>query len=163
MQRETKRIDPYESSIGTGVIGRMADALTGKGHNVGSFSVDRFSVALVGQPGVTTAPMIVEDDGISEFHLEDLESMIGNLHNNTPHDSGFFGEMWSDALMAAVDTNKLLAAELDNVATNTTFPDSYLSRQLETVARLIETREARGVDTDIFYVEIGGMMIHSIK
>ena len=43
MQRETKRIDPYESASGTGVLGRMSDVLTGKGHNVGSFSIDRFS------------------------------------------------------------------------------------------------------------------------
>lgn len=43
MQRETKRIDPYETASGTGILGRMADILTSEGHNVGSFSVDRFS------------------------------------------------------------------------------------------------------------------------
>lgn len=53
MQQETKRLDPYQTSSGTGILGRMSDVLTNEGHNVGSFSVDRFSVALVGKPGVT--------------------------------------------------------------------------------------------------------------
>ena len=45
MQREAKRVDPYNTVSGTGVLGRMADHLSNNGHTVGSFSVDKFSVA----------------------------------------------------------------------------------------------------------------------
>ncbi len=156
-QRETKRIDPYDSDAGTGVVGRMADILNGLDHNVGSFSVDRFSVALVGTPGVTQTPMIVNRYGVPSVYLgDDLAQTLPLLHNATPPGSGFFGETWSNELMTSLGTNALLGQELDDVTTNTPFPTSYLSTQLQTVARLIATREARGVDTDTFYVEAFG-------
>lgn len=161
-QRETKRIDPYDSDAGTGVVGRMADILNGLGHNVGSFSVDRFSVALVGTPGVTQTPMIVNRYGVPSVYLgDDLAQTLPLLHNATPSDSGFFGETWSNELMTSLGTNALLGEELNDVTTNTPFPTSYLSTQLQTVARLIATREARGVDTDTFYVEAFGYDTHS--
>ncbi len=156
-QRETKRVDPYDSDQGTGVIGRMADILNGLDHNVGSFSVDRFSVALVGTPGVSLTPMIVNRDGVPKVYLGDeLAETLPLLHNSSSPDSGFFGETWSNELMSSLETNNLLGAELENVTTTTTFPTSYLSIQLQTVARLIATREARGVDTDTFYIETFG-------
>ena len=160
MQRESKRLDPYELSGGTGVVGRMADELVRRGHNVGSFSVDRFSVALVGVPGASGAPMIVNRNGIPEVYLVDaVEENLGKLHNRTSADSGFFAETWSSSLMNSLGINELLLTEMQEVSTNVTFPESYLSLQLETVARLISTREARGTDTDTFYVEIGGECI----
>ncbi len=135
----------------------MADVLNGIGHNVGLFSVDRFSVALVGKPGVSETPMIVNRNGVPSVYLdEELGSVVASLHNATPPDSGFYGETWSDELMKSLGTNELLSAELEGIETNTTFPTSYLSVQLATVSKLIATREARGVDTDTFYVEIGG-------
>ena len=159
MQRETKRIDPYDSFDGTGVIGRMADILGGVGHNVGSFSINGVSIALVGEPGVSETPMIVNSNGVPEVSIDDkMEKLVLSLHNSTPPESGFFGEMWSDALVKSMGTSKLLRTEIESVATNTTFPSSHLGRQFETISRLITTREARGVDTDTFYVEIGGKL-----
>ncbi len=156
-QQETKRIDPYDSNVGTGVVGRMADVLNNLDHNVGSFSVDRFSVALVGTPGVSQTPIIVNRHGVPSVYLSDeLAQTLPLLHNATQPSSGFFGETWSNELMTSLGTNELLGQELDGVTTDTTFPTSYLSVQLETVARLMATREARGVDTDTFYVEAFG-------
>lgn len=37
MQMEARRVDPYDISSGTGVLGRMADVLNKNDHNVGSF------------------------------------------------------------------------------------------------------------------------------
>jgi hypothetical protein len=157
MQRETKRVDPYEATSGTGVLGRMADVLSSTGHNVGSFSVDRFSVALVGKPGESSPPMIVNNRGIPQVYLDDTKDILPKLHNASQADSsGIFGETWSSSLIKSVGTNELLRNELNNINANVEFPDSSLGRSLETVSRLIASREARGVDVDTFYVETGG-------
>jgi hypothetical protein len=156
MQREAKRVDPYDTSSGTGVLGRMSDVLSQNGNNVGSFSVDRYSVALVGKPGISDAPMIVNRNGVPDVYLDDTIEYLSSLHTETAPDSGYFGETWSASLIESLGTNEVLSAELKNVEIGTTFPNSYLASQLQTVTRLIATREARGADTDTFYVEIGG-------
>ena len=156
MQREAKRVDPYDTSSGTGVLGRMSDVLSQNGNNVGSFSVDRYSVALVGKPGISDAPMIVNRNGVPDVYLDDTIEYLSSLHTETAPDSGYFGETWSASLIESLGINAVLSAELKNVEIGTTFPTSYLSTQLQTVTRLIATREARGADTDTFYVEIGG-------
>ena len=156
MQRETKRIDPYETSRGTGVLGRMADVLTRDGHNVGSFSVDRFSVALVGKPGVSGSPMIVNRYGVPEVHLDDTKAILPHLHNTTQPDSGYFAEAWSASLMDSIATNELLRSELETRTTQVEFPDTYLGSTFETISKLIATRDIRGVDVDTFYIERGG-------
>ena len=158
MQRETKRVDPYKSTGGTGVLGRMTDVLARKGHNVGSFSVDRFSVALVGKPGGSEPPIIVSRSGVPEIYLDDTEADLTKLHNTSDVDSGIFAESWSSSLINSIGTNKLLSTQLANVATHVQFPSSSLGRSLETVSRLIATRHVRGVDVDTFYIEKGGKL-----
>ena len=153
MQRETKRIDPYESSSGTGVLGRLADVLFESGHNVGSFSLERFSVALAGSPE-RSQQMILDRNGVPEIYFN--SDLIKDFHTSTTYDSGFFAETWSSEFMNAINTNGLLSSEIQGTNLNTNFPSSNLSRNLKTVAELIATREARGVDIDTFYVEIGG-------
>ena len=156
MQRETKRIDPYETSSGTGVLGRMADVLIREGHNVGSFSVDGFSVALAGKPGEAGSPMIVNRNGVSTVHLDDTKAILPHLHNITQSNSGYFAETWSSSLMDSIGTNELLKSELEKAATHVAFPDTRLGSTLETVSKLITTRDIRGADMDIFYIERGG-------
>ena len=156
MQRESKRLDPYDTSSGTGVLGRISDILSSNGQNIGSFSVDRYSVALVGSPGMTAAPMIVNRNGVPEVYMDDTQDFMTDLHRATSHDSGIFAETWSASMMESLGINHLLSSELQDVSTHTVFPNAYFASQLQTVARLIATREARGVDTDTFYVEIGG-------
>ena len=90
MQQESKRVDPYDHADGTGILGRISDVLTKLGHNVGSFSIDRFSVALVGKAGVTDAPMIVGRNGIQESKMGEIADIFSLLHNKTDSKSGFF-------------------------------------------------------------------------
>jgi len=162
MQEESKRIDPNNRFSGTGFLGRMADALTKTGRKVGSFSVGRFHVALVGIPGLSDSPMIVNGNGIPlVFMSKGMSGTVKTLHNATKADSGFFAETWSDYLMQSLATNELLSRELQNLETTNVFPNSNLGNQLSTVSRLIASREKRGVDTDMFYVEIGGFDTHS--
>ncbi len=162
MQRESKIIDPYDTSSGTGVLGRMADILTGYGSNVGAFSVDRYSVAIVGQPGVSATPMIVNRDGVPPVYVgKSTKQVMRNLHNSTYYDSGYFGDMWSAAFIDSLNINEVLKNEMDGIQVQTEFPSSYLSTQLKTVSKLIASRNARGVDFDTFYVEVGGYDTHS--
>lgn len=156
MQRETKRVDPYEISSGTGVLGRMTDVLSREGHNTGSFSVDRFSVALVGKPGISDAPMIVDRRGVPQVYLDDTKDALSRLHNITDTNRGVLADTWSSSLMKSIGTNELLSDELQDLTTQVTFPDTYLAQTLETVSRLIATRDVRGVDVDTFYIETGG-------
>jgi hypothetical protein len=159
MQRETKRVDPYEASSGTGVLGRMTDILTREGSNIGSFSVDRFSVALAGKPSISDAPMIVDRGGVPQVYLDDIKADLAKLHNISHLDSGIFADTWSSSLMESIGTNDRLSAELESVTTQVDFPNSYLGQSLETISRLIATRHVRGVDVDTFYIEKGGKSI----
>ena len=159
MQQETKRVDPHDIYSGTGILGRMADVLSESGHNTGSFSVDRFSTALVGSPVYTGSPMIVNRNGVPDLYLDDTKELLSDLHKATTYDSGYFAETWSSELISSININDLLGSELDKVTLDTEFPNTNLARQLKTVAKLIGTRSARGVDVDTFYVEVGGKTI----
>ncbi len=157
MQRETKRIDPYGVSTGTGVLGRMADVLTREGVNVDSFSIDRFSVTLRGRPAQSDPPMIVGRHGLPRINLgSDIKNALPILHNITSFDSGVFSDTWSAALIDSIGTNDLLRSEIEGATTQVQFPNSYLGNMLATVSRFISTREARGSTTDTFYIEIFG-------
>jgi len=162
-QAETKRVDPLNKQTNTGVLGRMTDILVKKGNVVGSFSLDRYSVSVLGTPGVTSSPMIVSSgSGVTPFYASNtLRGLLPTLHEQSQVDSGYFSESWSSTLMQSIDVNDLLSSALLNVSTSSVFPNTYLGRQLRTVARLIATRNQRGVDTDTFYAEIGGFDTHA--
>jgi hypothetical protein len=100
--------------------------------------------------------MVVNRNGVPDVYLDDTTDYLASLHNETANDSGYFGETWSSSLMESLGNNEALGTALRNTQVGIDFPDSYLARQLETVARLIATRETRGVDTDTFYIETGG-------
>ena len=162
MHKEAMTIDPYESNIGTGVLGRMTDILNEKGHHVGSFSVDGLTVALVGKPGISDSPIVISYQGVQEVHLDSTQSELSQLHNETHPDSGVFAEMWSSMLMKSIGTNNLLGRQLDDLTTYVDFPESYLGNSLETIAKIISTRQDRGVDVDTFYISQKGkhMSVH---
>ena len=159
MQRETQRIDPYNIKTGTGILGRMTDVLASKGHNIGSFSVDSYNVAVVGEPGISDAPMIVNRNGIPVVKLDKtVDNMLGKIHNNSESESGIFAEMWSSTLLDSIGTNKLLSSELDSIQSTQEYPGhNKLAESLETISKLIATRDVRGVDVDTFYVQVTGM------
>lgn len=136
MVRETNRIDPYDISSGTGVLGRMTDVMSRAGHEIGSFSVDGLSVALVGKPGVTKAPVIVGRRGVPSVYLDETSSVLSKLHNESETESGIFAETWSSSMMEAIETNDLLRAELDGMESYVEFPNTPLGNSLETVSKV---------------------------
>lgn len=117
---------------------------------------------MVGKPGVTESPIIVNNRGITSLNLDETKDKVAGLHNTSQVDNGIFADTWSSSLMKAITTNDLLSNELDSRTTTTEFPNTYLGNSLSTVARLIATRDVRGVDVDTFYVERGGMYIFDI-
>jgi hypothetical protein len=64
-----------------------------------------------------------------------MNSMITSLNEATAHDSGVFGELWSSKLIKSIANNKNIY--------NATFPNSGLGRQLQMVAKMIDSREVR--------------------
>ena len=160
MHREAMTIDPFEINIGTGVLGRMKDILSEEGHNVGSFSVNGLTVALVGKPGVSDSPVVVGREGVQEVYLDATRSELAKLHNKTRPESGVFAETWSSLLMESIGTNDLLGEQLDGLATFVEFPESNLGSSLETISKIIATRDDRGVDVDTFYISHPGKNVH---
>lgn len=149
----------------TGVLGRMADALTRKGLNVGLFSIDANSISLVGSPGVSPSPFILSQGGVSRFNngasSDTMDVTITSLNEATAHDSGVFGELWSSRLLKSLSDNQNFYDTLADKTTNTAFPNSGLGRQLEMVAKMIDSRVERGSDADMFFLATGGWDTHS--
>lgn len=165
MQEAAQRIDPLKAEDGTGVLGRMRDALTRKGLNVGAFSIDVNSISLIGQPGVTPTPMIISNSGATQFNeapsSASMDGAINLLNGETKAESGVFAEQYSDVLLKSLSHNQLLYDTLDGMETVTEFPTSHLGRQLEMAAKMINSRHARGTDADLFFLSTGGWDTHS--
>jgi uncharacterized protein (DUF1501 family) len=165
MQREAQRVDPLKEEDGTGVLGRIADALTLQGLNVGAFSIDVNAISLLGYPGISPAPLILSNGGVSNFNYgpssSTMNDMITSLNEATSHDSGVFGELWSSKLVKSIADNQNIYNTLQGKTTKTTFPTSSLGRQLEMVAKMIDSRAERGSDADVFYLETGGWDTHA--
>jgi len=165
MQREAERVDPLKEADGTGILGRIADALNKKGRSVGTFSIERNTISLIGTPGLTSTPFILSRSGVSKFNnrasSESMEADIAAINNATAPESGVFGDYWSETLVKSLSHNKLLYDTLSDKQTDITFPTSYLGRQLEMVAKMIDSRAERGSDADMFFLSTGGWDTHS--
>ncbi|VEU38256.1 unnamed protein product [Pseudo-nitzschia multistriata] len=120
MQKEAKRVDPYDTFVGTGVLGRAKDVLTQKGHVVNAMSVNGASVTLTGTPGLSTSMTVVSSGGVSPFGKRpnhekyfELERYAEELNAEVDLFSSVFGETWSDHFVNGVEEafnfDKLLA------------------------------------------------------
>eukprot|EP00804_Cyclotella_cryptica_P009369 CCRYP_018076-RB/>CCRYP_018076-RB protein AED:0.03 eAED:0.03 QI:374/1/1/1/0.94/0.9/20/617/4181 len=165
MQREAQRVDPLRKEDGTGILGRIADALTKKGLNVGSFAIDVNAISLIGTPGVSLSPFILSRGGVSKFNYDassdKMDAIITSLNGATTHDSGVFGDLWSSKLVKSLSDNKNLYDTLADKTTNILFPKSQLGGQLEMVAKMIDSRIERGTDADMFFLQTGGWDTHA--
>jgi hypothetical protein len=132
MQQEAQRIDPWDTVQGTGVLGRMCDNLSAKGYSPQPITVRRqeidllviaclsknailFSfcleiqvedatVATVGVPGESIEPLIVSEDGLTEFAPQaeggdfDVRDFVEELNAATKLHISLFGETFSQRL-----------------------------------------------------------------
>jgi uncharacterized protein (DUF1501 family) len=123
------------------------------------------TISLIGSPGVSPSPFILSQSGVSKFNngpsSATMDVAITSLNSATAHDSGVFGELWSSKLHKTLFDNKNLYDTLSGKTTLTAFPTSSLGSQLQMVAKMIDSRVARGSDADMFFLTTGGWDTHS--
>ncbi len=162
-QDEVNFVDIFDTQAGRGVLGRMIDILTKNGMKTSSMSVSGIANALVSK----LSPLFVLDPYNYEKvnpipWAEDILGQIKVLNNANKLGSSLFGDAWSSLLIQALGENKLLYDAITSTQLNTgEFPDTWLAQELEVVAKMIKTKNIRGSDRDIFYVDIGGFDTHS--
>ncbi|KAL7543207.1 hypothetical protein ACHAXR_012486, partial [Thalassiosira sp. AJA248-18] len=162
-----KLLDIHDEYAGTGVCGRMLDVLTQAGKQVNAFSLKGEEALLVGEPGEGVGPYIVSGDGLSALNedpsIENMNDVILAINNASTADSGLFAEQWSSKLCDIFVKNALLKSELDKTSLATSWSsDDDTSREFQIVTRIMQTREARGVSRDIFFIRMGGFDTHQL-
>lgn len=170
-QMEVQRLDILEELSGTGVGGRLLDVLKSKGFSTNALSTSGIEPALSSAfspllvvPSVDGFEKIdpMSFDRISDTTIHNqYTSRIRDLNSATNIGSSLFSETYSSLLQKSLDDNNLLYDALKSVTLNTTFPDESTAEGFDTISRLIKTRNVRGVDRDVFYVDQGGFDMHS--
>jgi uncharacterized protein (DUF1501 family) len=172
MTRETKTIDPKSFSEGTGVLGRLSSVLQTKGYKTGSVAIDRASIAVDPAKDKNPKPKIVSRLGVNTFDVKpesetlDLLSYAEELNAlPSPHDS-LFGQTWSKEFISGVRAAELLQSQIENVSLGAHWPKNEWELethgyQLSMISKLIKSRSLRGVDRDVFYVQMDGWDHHS--
>lgn len=173
MQEETRKVDPYNSAPGTGVLGRAAGVLTRQGLTTNALSIDNPSVAVNGFPGESPDPLIVSRSGAKSFNpgsgdqsYLDFATYIENLNNKTTSQSSIYGETWSDIFFSGIQDSERLKASMASVPLPTTIWDpneegSELYQKFSTIYKLIKSRADRGSDLDVLYTSFGGWDHHN--
>ena len=167
MQEEAKRLDPMDVGVGTGVLGRLSDALAKRGYQPSSISIDESSIAVTGTTGTALSPTIVGRDGVAEFNKRpsgeaDIRTEAEKLNRgHVMSSSNVFGELWSARLSRALWESDTLKAQMDAITDLSETPDENLAEKFETTLKLMMTRDERGADRDVFYVSIGGFDTHN--
>ena len=165
MQLAAQQVDPMKQKSGTGFLGRMRDAATKQGRSVGAFSIDWGAAATSGMPGVNPSAVILSNNGVTKFNekpsTDDMVTTIKKLNEDVTPESGSFSDLWADHLTTAIINNEKLYNTLSVKTTLNEFANEHLSRQLSMVAKMIDAKDDRGVDGDVFYCSKGGFDTHS--
>ena len=165
-QSEVQKMDIFEAQAGRGVGGRMLDVLSKNGFNANAVSVDSISEALVSSFVdllVISSDEYEKFDPISSFSSDPnvLFNKVSELNKATNLGSNLFAETYSSILHKGLAENLLLYEALQSTSLDTTFPDSSISDQFQTTAKMMKTKDVRGVDRDIFYVQMNGYDTHT--
>jgi len=186
MQEETKKVDPYDTEDGTGVLGRARDVLEANGHVVDAINIDQSSIALEGVPGAASFPFVVPRNGVNTFAerpTEDLRSWVNRrgeeyfpmedytalLNGKVDGFSGMFAEHWSDTIIKGISDGAALKNDLEVLANSSAaiwesagpYQGSNLGQRLKVVSELMQTHDSRKTDRDMFYVEFDGFDHHN--
>lgn len=180
MQHETAKVDPYDEEDGTGVLGRVKDVLSGKGYIVNAISIDGSSIAVEGKVGKSPPATIIGRSESQTFASRpeseksfDIEGYSEKLNERVDEFSGIFGETWSQKFMTGIDEAKKFetyfnaSALNDSIWTNSGTPKYDGEGEKEhwekwaTVTKLIQTRNMRNAERDIFFTTLGSWDHHS--
>ncbi len=156
MNEQIEKMDINKARPGSGIGGRMVDILIKNGYSAGTVSVYGIAEALVSD----LASLFVADP--FDYQLFNPMTWAQPLWNTVKHlnkfsnlGSGLFSETWSNMLLQSLGENALLYNAISTTQVDTNFPETKLGKQLETIAKLIKTKDSRGTDRDIFYARHG--------
>ena len=141
-----------------GAGGRMADELSAKDYITKSFVIQ--PKVWPWSQGFQTPIQNIGDQGPVTFgRYDELRGVIGNI---TSHRNGnIYMEEYLKDTVDAIESSEYLSSILDATEPATDYQDeSALGRQLIQVAKLIQARNARNAERDIFFVRLGGFDTH---
>lgn len=170
-QEHTRRIDPFALERGTGVLGRMADALYSTDYKTSGVSIRDSTITLAGTPGYSPQYRIVSPNSAStQFNPNptdaSMQDRIFDLNNATMADSGFFAETWAAKSVDAINLNEEMSQTLDpsnpSSALSTPFDCGDLCNKLKVIAQLIKSGDSRKIHREFFYATTGGWDMHSM-
>ena len=147
--------------MGTGSLGRMADALETAGFQTGRTSISSNPDNLAGSSIAGSPIVTLDDDGVKLLNrpaLTNVDETIARLNGNgdSLDQSGLYGTVWSSILKNSIEQTDLLYEILLNNQRETTFTNN----RFKIISQLINTRVERGVDRDFFFVTLGGDDTH---
>lgn len=163
MQYTAQSVDPWKTSPGTGILGRMCDALAKNGFQAQPISIQEATVATVGVPGENKGPLVVSATGLNKFaprpegEVFDIKPYATLLTNETDIHSSIFGETYMETLVSAITTSDRLFDAFEGVELTQTYPteeNPYVG-QIQTLSSLILTHDDRGSDRDVFFLSLG--------
>jgi len=168
----TRRVDHFQLERGTGVLGRMADALHGTKYITSGISIRDSTVTLAGTPGYSPQYRIVGTNaGSTQFNPDptdaSMQDKIFDLNNATTADSGFFAETWAAKSIDAINLNEqmseLLKSSSDSNQLTAPFDCGDLCNKLKVIAQFIKSAgNPRKVHREMFYATTGGWDMHSM-
>jgi len=160
MQAEIGRLDPLQTSSGTGFLGRIVDYLNNNDYNLNAFTIDSPLSNMAGKNAVTTKYPVDSSIGFSLLNpsgeSDALINQTKKLNDETSVFSNVFAELWSSSFQNSIDSSNNLfwAQKKGNVSTP--FPSTGVGKQLKLVAEMINSNDCRQSDRDVFYIEVPG-------
>jgi uncharacterized protein (DUF1501 family) len=167
MQEEAQKVDPFDGAPGTGILGRVCDALKQKGFSSQPITVQDATIATVGVPGSGAEPLLVSAYDTTKFNPSlssesfSLKPHVKVLNNLTHSQSSLYGEVWSNRLLKALNDNESILNAISTTQLFYSFPSTDYSSKLRVVSTLISSHNQRGTDRDVFYLSLGGWDHHS--
>jgi len=163
--RDTQQVDVYQEIGGTGVVGRMADALTNLGYNTGSFALADDKKSLVGEPLQSPAIYDLNEKVLKAFSAQFSNSrfnmVVGKINNATDIESGIFGKTWSQLLDQSLTQMRDLVDGTKNVNVSESFPNNGIGNQLKIVSSAIQARDTLKTNRQFFMARQEGFDSHA--
>jgi len=171
MQSEIQGMDPVPFNPGTGILGRLLTTLRTKGFSADSISIDNPALAVEEEPNAARQePTIVSRYGLSSFDRKpyketyDLQGKVFQLNGKPRRFSSAVGKAWTAQVINGIKDSNKLKELLDNATlSEDIWPGSldWETRVFSTVSRMIQTRSKRGVDRDVYFLDISSWDHHA--
>ena len=164
MQLELQKVDPYDTIVHSGFLGRLAYILNHPSYDftAQALGINSLWRAVTDNVTLNPPPIVMSEFGAQRFNSKPQQEAyeprleVQALNNVTHMASSIFGETWSDHFTDAIEESDFFADALANVS----LPLKCPSRRMDMVLQLMETRYERGVDRDMFFLGFGSWDHH---